>query len=165
MDGIWKALGKLLLCSGIGVTETNQDGRYDGTYCERYKQDEAFVIDRFYHCGPVVLKLNTGDRLQRESRSWLTPPDPSPNYNIACKIHQDGTATWFFQASIFAEWNTKGFLLWIHGKRASSILALLLATILISFPCCSGFRKNYSDVRGVSPPSIVDIHALFFRLF
>ncbi|KAH8985152.1 hypothetical protein EDB92DRAFT_1883779, partial [Lactarius akahatsu] len=57
------------------------------------------------------------DRLQRESRSWLSPPDPSSNYNIACDIHQDGTATWFCEGSVFAEWNAKGSLLWIHGKR------------------------------------------------
>ena len=73
---------------------------------------------RFYHCGHVVLKLISGDRLQRESRSWLSPPDPSPNYNIACEIHQDGTATWFCEGNVFAKWKAEGFLLWPHGKRA-----------------------------------------------
>jgi len=34
-------------------------------------------------------------------------------------------------------------------------------TILIPFPLCSGFREDYSDVLGVSPLSIMDIHALF----
>ena len=124
MDDIWKALGELLPCSGIGITEVDQDCRYNATDFKRYKQDEAFVINRFYHCGRVVLKLVTGDRLQSESRSWLTPPDPSPNYNIAREIHQDGTATWFCEGGIFTEWNAKGFLLWIHGKRAFPILAL-----------------------------------------
>jgi len=124
VDGIWKAMGELLLCSGTGVAEADQDGRYDATDCERYKQDEAFVINRFYHRGPVVLKLVAGNHLQRESRSWLSPPDPSPNYNIARETHQDGTATWFCKGSVFTEWNAKGFLLWIHGKRAFPILAL-----------------------------------------
>ncbi len=117
-------MGELLLCSGTGVAEADQDGRYDATDCERYKQDEAFVINRFYHRGPVVLKLVAGNHLQRESRSWLSPPDPSPNYNIARETHQDGTATWFCKGSVFTEWNAKGFLLWIHGKRAFPILAL-----------------------------------------
>ncbi len=122
----WTASGRLwvsILCSGFDVAETDEDGRYDATDCNRYKQDEAFVIDLFYHCGPVALNLGTGDRLQRESRSWLTPPDPSPNYNIARKIHQDGTATWFCEGSVFTEWNAKGSLLWIHGKRVFPILA------------------------------------------
>ena len=160
MDGIWKALGEVLSFSGIDVTETDhRDGRYDATDCERYKQDETFVLGGFYRRSPVVPKLLTGDRLQRESRGWLTPPDPSPNYNIAREIHQDGTATWFCEGSVFAEWSAKGSLLWIHGKRAFSDAGL--ATILIHFPRCSGFRENHPDVRDVSPPSIVDIHAHF----
>ncbi|KAI9435161.1 hypothetical protein H4582DRAFT_2080077 [Lactarius indigo] len=69
------------------------------------------------------------DRLQRESRTWLTPPDPSPNYNIAREIHQDGTATWFCEGSVFAEWNTKGSLLWINGKPGSGKTILMSAII------------------------------------
>ena len=125
MDGIWKALGELLSFSGIRGAETDRNVRYDATDCERYKQDETFVFNRFYHRSPVVTKVVTGDRLQRESRSWLTPPDPSPNYNIAREIHQDGTAAWFCEGSVFAEWNARGSLLWIHGKRAFPILAAL----------------------------------------
>ena len=74
--------------------------------------------------GLMALNLVAGDQLQKDSRSWLSPPDPSQNYNIACEIHQDGTATWFFRGSIFTEWNVKGSLLWIHGKRTCSRLAL-----------------------------------------
>ncbi|KAF8269437.1 hypothetical protein EI94DRAFT_963395 [Lactarius quietus] len=59
------------------------------------------------------------DLLQKESRSWLSPPDPSPNYNLACEIRQDGTSMWFFQGSLFTEWNAKGSLLWIYGKPGS----------------------------------------------
>ncbi|KAN0133841.1 hypothetical protein V8E53_008336 [Lactarius tabidus] len=71
------------------------------------------------------------DRLQRESRSWLSPPDPSPNYNIAREIHQEGTAMWFCEGSVFAEWNTKGFLLWIHGKPGSG-KTILMSSIIAS---------------------------------
>ncbi|KAF8256562.1 hypothetical protein EI94DRAFT_1858098, partial [Lactarius quietus] len=69
------------------------------------------------------------DRLQRESRSWLSPPDPSPNYNVAREIHQNGTATWFCKGSIFAEWNAKGSLLWIHGKPGSG-KTILMSTVI-----------------------------------
>jgi hypothetical protein len=65
-----------------------------------------------------------GDQMQKDSKNWLCPPDPSKNYNIGCKAHQDGTATWFLQGSLFDEWNTKGSLLWIHGKRAFATLTL-----------------------------------------
>ena len=74
--------------------------------------------------GPV-----TGDQMQKDSKSWLSPPDPSKNYNIGYKTHQDGTATWFFEGNVFDKWNAKGSLLWIHGKRAFSTLTP--TTILI----------------------------------
>ncbi|KAH9061918.1 hypothetical protein EDB87DRAFT_1560134, partial [Lactarius vividus] len=69
------------------------------------------------------------DGLQRESRTWLSPPDPSSNYNIARDIHKDGTATWFCDGSVFAEWNTKGSLLWIYGKPGSG-KTILMSTIV-----------------------------------
>ena len=72
----------------------------------------------------VALRQVTGDQMQKDSKSWLCPPDPSKNYNIGYKTHQDGTATWFFQGNVFDKWNAKGSLLWIHGKRAFSKLAL-----------------------------------------
>jgi hypothetical protein len=50
-------------------------------------------------------------------RSWLSPPDPSKNHNIAHEAKHDGTAEWFIQGSTFEKWYTTGSLLWIHGKR------------------------------------------------
>jgi hypothetical protein len=59
----------------------------------------------------------TGDRLHESSRSWLSPPDPSENQVIARRDNRDGSAMWFTLGSTFEEWNAKGCLLWIHGKR------------------------------------------------
>ena len=87
------------------------------------RMKRSLLIDSTYH-DPVALNLVPGDRLQKEARTWVSPPDPSPNYNIAREIHQNGTATWFCEGSIFAEWSAKGSLLWIHGKRASLKLFL-----------------------------------------
>ena len=58
-----------------------------------------------------------GNQLEDKSRQWLSPEDPSTNYNIARKAYHDGTATWFIQGSTFREWEVTGSLLWIHGKR------------------------------------------------
>ena len=49
---------------------------------------------------------------------WLSPPDPSTNYNIGLRDLHKKTATWFLEGSIFQEWYLTGSLLWIHGKRA-----------------------------------------------
>jgi hypothetical protein len=59
----------------------------------------------------------TGNLFQKDIRSWLFPPDPSINQNIACRDHLDGTASWFIQSRMFKEWKTTGSFLWIHGKR------------------------------------------------
>jgi hypothetical protein len=72
----------------------------------------------------LVLKAQeffTGNQLRDELRTWLAPPNPSTNHNIACKTHHGGTAEWFLQGSIFSQWYSAGSLLWIHGKRMSSL--------------------------------------------
>jgi hypothetical protein len=55
--------------------------------------------------------------LQRDIRTWLSPPDPSENHNVAYGAYHRGTAQWFIQGSIFNEWHAMGSLLWVHGKR------------------------------------------------
>jgi hypothetical protein len=58
-----------------------------------------------------------GKQVQQDLRRWLSPPDSSINHNIARKAHYKGTASWFFQGSIFKKWRSSPSLLWIHGKR------------------------------------------------
>jgi len=69
-----------------------------------------------------------GDQLQDKSRQWLSPVDPSSNYNIARKAYHDGTATWFIQGTTFREWEATGLLLWIHGKR------MFIPTVCLRLP-------------------------------
>jgi hypothetical protein len=54
-----------------------------------------------------------------ELRTWLSPPDPSTNHNIACSTRPKGMATWFFEGRTYNEWKSTGSesLLWIRGKR------------------------------------------------
>ena len=111
--------------TGLSLVATDEVARCYATNSERDKQNEASVINLYCDYWLVALKPVAGDQLQKESRSWLSPPDPSPNYNSACEIHQDGTAAWFFQGSLFNEWNEKGSLLWIYGKRAFPIIVSL----------------------------------------
>ncbi|KAH9068102.1 hypothetical protein EDB83DRAFT_2595581 [Lactarius deliciosus] len=59
------------------------------------------------------------DQLQDKSRQWLSPTDPSTNYNIAREAYHDGTATWFIQGATFREWEVTGSLFWIYGKPGS----------------------------------------------
>ena len=67
----------------------------------------------------VAAQTLTEDKSRRDCVEWLSPPDPSINYNIARDTHHKGTALWFTESSAFRDWKTSGSLLWIHGKRTS----------------------------------------------
>jgi hypothetical protein len=59
-----------------------------------------------------------GEVLLQNLQEWLSPPDPSTDYNIGLRDLHEETATWFLEDDNFQEWRLKGSLLWIHGKRA-----------------------------------------------
>ncbi|KAH9176597.1 ankyrin repeat-containing domain protein [Lactarius sanguifluus] len=90
------------------------------------------------------------DQLHEKSRQWLSPADPSTNYNIACKAYHDGTATWFIQGATFREWEVTGSLLWIHGRPGSG-KSILWYTVhwLYSFLLID-IRISYSIIRQVT---------------
>ncbi|KAI9432171.1 hypothetical protein H4582DRAFT_1821453, partial [Lactarius indigo] len=62
----------------------------------------------------------TGNQLRRDLRNWISPPDPSINYNTACGAHHEGTAAWLTRGDAFNRWRADGCLLWVHGKRTLS---------------------------------------------
>jgi hypothetical protein len=66
-----------------------------------------------------ALHILSGNQMRESTYKWLSPPNPSPNHNIACGTHHKKTATWFFEGSTYQEWKSTGSLLWIHGKRLS----------------------------------------------
>jgi hypothetical protein len=72
------------------------------------------------------LRSLTGDQLRKDLRNWLSPPDPSVNYNLASDAHHEGTALWFIESNAFKTWKTSSSLLWIYGKRMFSSLCCLL---------------------------------------
>ena len=57
------------------------------------------------------------DQLLEEVQTWLSPPDPTTDHNVARKARLEGTAQWFLQDKRFKTWKAAGSLLWIHGKR------------------------------------------------
>jgi hypothetical protein len=86
----------------------------------------------------------TGNQLRDSIFRWLSPPDQSTNHIIARKARHNGTAQWFFQGSIFKEWNSTGSFLWIHGKR-TSLLAFTMRRPLIAsrfYYCTAGSGKS-----------------------
>ena len=76
----------------------------------------------------------------RKDRAWLSSSDPSTNQNIASNAQHEGTAKWFFEGNISAEWKSKPSLLWIHGKRA--LFSLVSSQILITSTIIAGSGKS-----------------------
>ncbi|KAN0142127.1 hypothetical protein V8E53_000589 [Lactarius tabidus] len=74
------------------------------------------------------------NQMEQNVRKWFSPPDPSVNYNTASEAYHEGTTTWFFESSIFKEWELIGSLLWIHGKPGAgkSILCSMIIKHVVS---------------------------------
>ena len=60
-----------------------------------------------------------GDELLNNIRTWLSPPDPWKNFNIALKSRHSDTGAWFVKGHTLSKWKASGpsSLLWINGKR------------------------------------------------
>lgn len=55
-------------------------------------------------------------QVSREVQDWLKAPDPSTNFNVACKKRHSGTGMWFIQGDSFNEWIRKPrSFLWLRG--------------------------------------------------
>jgi Cdc6-like AAA superfamily ATPase len=53
---------------------------------------------------------------QDAMHKWLSPPDPSTNYNKALQQRQKGTGLWLLQSSLFQKWHRQQHsFLWLYG--------------------------------------------------
>ncbi|KAH9047979.1 ankyrin repeat-containing domain protein [Lactarius deliciosus] len=101
----------------------------------------------------IVAKMSARDwgEVLPKLKGWLSPPDPSTNYNIGLRDLHEETATWFLEGRIFQEWRSTGSLLWIHGKPGSGKSILCSAIIQRIISLCEGRRASvayfYFDFR------------------
>ncbi|KAI9451379.1 hypothetical protein BJY52DRAFT_1175085 [Lactarius psammicola] len=66
-----------------------------------------------------MVNRSSGDQLQKDARSWISPPDPSKNHVVLRGFHSRESAMWFTRGRTFETWNLQGGLLWIHGIPGS----------------------------------------------
>jgi hypothetical protein len=79
-------------------------------------RDRSYPLDLVAIPGRSSRTVIVEEALRKLER-WLSPPDPSKNYNTGLRELHEETATWFLEGRIFQEWYSTGSLLWIHGKR------------------------------------------------
>ena len=108
-------------------------------------------------CSQIVI----GEEVIQKLKSWLSPPDPSTNYNVGlCDLHKE-TTTWFLDSRIFQEWHSTGSLLWIHGKRT---FVENLFTSLTAHLFHSRFWEEHSLVCYLYNHSLHDTLKIFGQL-
>jgi hypothetical protein len=89
-----------------------------------------------------------GEGVLQKLKKWLSPPDPSVNYNIGLRCLHEETAIWFLDSPIFQEWHSAGSLLWIDGKRAFVESGKLSFYLSLTAPAIhSGLREEHILVR------------------
>jgi hypothetical protein len=108
--------------------------------------------------------VSFGDQLQKDSRTWISPPDPSKNHVIARRIHSGDTAVWFTQGPTFKNWDLTGGLLWIHGKRAWFSHSPSIFQPLMTVCGCSGIGKEHPMVSATNTSPSNPIHRDTCRL-
>ena len=84
---------------------------------------ELFPICNFLYTTGALSRF-AGDNVQRDVKSWLSPPDPWENHNAVHDTRHDGTGMWLIQGDTYANWKSSGrsSLLWINGKRQYFVL-------------------------------------------
>jgi hypothetical protein len=66
----------------------------------------------------------TRQQLYDDIQEWLSPSDPSTNYNAALKACHKGTFQWFLKSKTYTEWKSSSSFLWVHGKRMFGLSSL-----------------------------------------
>ncbi|EPS45382.1 hypothetical protein H072_573 [Dactylellina haptotyla CBS 200.50] len=72
------------------------------------------------------------EREQEKIINWLSPPDPSINYNTALEKHHPGSGSWFLEGKTYFTWKTQpgsNSTLWISGGTGSGKTVLSSAII------------------------------------
>ncbi|KAF8466110.1 hypothetical protein DFH94DRAFT_848535, partial [Russula ochroleuca] len=81
----------------------------------------------------ILQAVNNGerDKVLRNVKEWLSPPNPWTNHNVVRESRHTGTGTWLIQGDTYAEWKSSGpsSLLWINGKPGAGKSVICSAII------------------------------------
>ena len=91
------------------------------------------TLDVYEH----VKSLKSAGR-KKEILDWLAAPDPSTNYQNACRSRHVGTGSWFLEGKEFTQWKMDtNSLLWLHGKAGCGKTVLSSSAITEILRQCS----------------------------
>lgn len=94
----------------------------------------------------------------RKLNKWLSPPDPSTNYNKALRQRYEGTSKWFLKTTVYSTWKTEGnSFLWLHGIPGCGktiLSSAIIEDLQNSKPNSQGLLYFYFDFTDTSKQSL-----------
>lgn len=100
---------------------------------------------------------------------WLSPPDPSENYNKALKQRHGHSGLWFLQSETFTKWKAwRNSFLWLYGIPGCG-KTILSSTIIKTLDCALSsqpflyFYFDFNDGRKQDLDSMV--RSLIIQLY
>ncbi|KAH9958154.1 hypothetical protein BC827DRAFT_1156957 [Russula dissimulans] len=112
------------------------------------------------------------NQLRQDLAKWLSPPDPSVNYNTACDARHEGTAVWFIESSTFENWKDSSGLLWIYGKRpvftagsGKSVLTYVVPQLVLTRRAHTVHLSSSAIIQGIRTISSAGSGHLAFFFF
>ncbi|GKT92457.1 ankyrin repeat protein [Colletotrichum tofieldiae] len=94
----------------------------------------------------------------QEVMKWLSPPDPSTNYNKACQQRHECTGQWFLESKEYSEWKkSPKSSLWLHGIPGCG-KTILSSTVIKDLSNIEPYAKSllyfYFDFTDTSKQSL-----------
>ncbi|KAM3418308.1 hypothetical protein BST61_g4307 [Cercospora zeina] len=87
----------------------------------------------------IALQHKDGTEKFQRIVSWLSPPDPWTNHNLARQLRDPDSGGWLFQEPAYADWKTgSSRLLWMYGKAGCGKTVLCSTAIEGMKTYCGG---------------------------
>lgn len=102
------------------------------------------------------------DRQRNKIRTWLSPPDPTSNFNKARDQRHEGTGQWLLESDQYTKWKTeRNSFLWLNGVAGcgktiiSSTIIADLQQEPVTSPNLLYFYFDFNDVEKQSHENAV----------
>ncbi|KAI2629526.1 hypothetical protein GGR54DRAFT_266866 [Hypoxylon sp. NC1633] len=100
------------------------------------------------------IESQQADRYLRKLMAWLSPPDPSTNFNRALTLRHEGTGSWFLESPQYKDWKIKhSSFLWLNGIPGCG-KTILASTVIedlrkdeVGSPIVLYFYFDFSDTE------------------
>ncbi|OAQ67814.1 nacht and ankyrin domain-containing protein [Pochonia chlamydosporia 170] len=117
----------------------------------------------------TVQQLETSCHYQ-ELEHWLSPPNPSTNYNTAIKLRHEGSCQWLLNSERYRDWKQKGesTFLWLYGIPGcgKTVLASTVIHELQRDESARTILYFYFDFSDVNKQSFEkSLHSLVVQLY